>query len=77
MRQTGPFLKLCRSTNVNYLVDRNDERLEEIETENEITDNDPVAFAEFTSKNGWEEYQLVKFSFMAISEAFEFRKKWS
>ena len=33
--------------------DRNDEeQQEEIDTESQGTDNDPVAFAEFTSKDG-------------------------
>ena len=52
--------------------DRNDEeQQEEIETESQETDNNPVAFAEFTSNNGWDEYQTDKFSVMTISEAFE------
>ena len=51
---------------------RNDEeQQEEIETESQQTDNDPVALAEFTSNIGWDEYQIDKLSVMAISEAFE------
>ena len=65
----------CRSTNVKYLEDRNDEQQHETETENDITDNFPVAFAVFTSKDGWEECQVDKFSVMAISEASEVKKK--
>ena len=66
------FAKACRSGHVNYMGDRNDEeQQEEIETESQETDNNPVAFAEFTSNNGWDEYQTDKFSVMTISEAFE------
>ena len=55
--------------------DRNDEeQQEEIETESQKTDNDPLAFAEFTSNNGWDKYQNDKFLVMAISEAFEIKK---
>ena len=36
--------------------DRNDEKQQdEIETESQETDNDPVAFAQFTCKDGWDE----------------------
>ena len=49
----------------------NDEQQEEIEPENNITDNDPVALAEFKSKDTWEEHKIDKFSIMAISEGFE------
>ena len=41
-----------------------------MEIENEMTDNDPVPFAELTSTDGWEAYQLDKLSVMAITEAF-------
>ena len=44
-----------------------------IETESQEKDNDPVAFAECTSKAGWGENQIDKFSVMAISEAFEIK----
>ena len=50
----GHFAKVCRSTNVNYLGNRQDEQQEEIETESLETENDPVAFAELTSNNGWD-----------------------
>ena len=43
---------------------------EEDQTQN-IAHNDPVAFADFTSQNGWEEFRREKFSIMAIAEAFE------
>ena len=49
----GHFAKLCRSTNANYLGDRHEEQQEEFETEIRETEIDPVAFAEFTSNNGW------------------------
>ena len=44
------FAKVCLSTNVNYLANEHDEQQEEIETESTETDNDPVAFAELTTK---------------------------
>ena len=65
---------MCRSGNVNYLGDRNNEE-EQDKTESECqgTELDPVAFADFTPKNGWEEYHFDNFSVMAISEAFEIK----
>ena len=66
--QNGPN---GRSTNVNYLENRNDKQQEEVENENKMTKNEPVEFAELTSMDGCEEYQLDKFSAMAISEAFK------
>ena len=36
-------------------------------------DTDPVAFAEFTTNNGWENYQMDELSVMAISESFEIK----
>ena len=69
----GHFAKVCRSTNVNYLGNRQDEQQEEIETESLENENDPVAFAEFTSNNGWDEYQIDIFSVMAIAESFEIK----
>ena len=54
--------------------DRNDEQQEEIEMESQEIENEPVAFAEFTSKDGWEENHVDSFSVMAISEAFEAKK---
>ena len=49
----------------------NEEEQEEIECESQGTELDPVAFAEFTSKDDWEDYQVDNFSAMAISEAFK------
>ena len=53
--------------NVNYLT-RQDEQREEIETESLETENDSEAFAEFTSSNGWDEYQIDNFSVTAIKQ---------
>ena len=60
---------------MNYLGDKNEEQKEETEIENTETDNDlyAVAYAEFTSNNGWEEYQIDKFYVMAIVESFEIK----
>ena len=69
MRQTGHFAKVCRSTQVNYL--ENTDQQEELETESLETENDPVAFAEFSSSN--ENYQIDIFSVMAIAESFEIK----
>ena len=69
----GHFAKVCRSTNVKHLGTRQDEQQEEIETESLETENDPVAFAELTSNNGWDEYQIDNFSVMAIAESFEIK----
>ena len=55
----------------------NEEEQEEIESESQGTELDPVAFAEYTSKDGWGEYQVDKFSVMAISEAFEIKNTTS
>ena len=65
--------KVCRSTKVNYLANTNEEQQEETEIESMETANDPVAYAEFATNNGWEEYQIDKFSVMAISESFEIK----
>ena len=35
--------------------------------------NDPVAFAEFSSINGWDKYQIDNFSVTAIAESFEIK----
>ena len=67
----GHFGKVCRSTNVNCSGNRQDEQQEVKETESLETENDPVAFAESTSNNGCEEYQIDKFSVMAIAESLE------
>ena len=53
----GQFAKVCRSTDVNYLGN-NEEQQEETEIESTGTDTDPVAYAEFTTNNGWENYQI-------------------
>ena len=54
--------------------DRNyKEEKEEIETQSQETDKDPVAFAEFTSNNGWDEYQIDNFSVKASWEVFEIK----
>ena len=47
---------------------------EEKETESQETDNDAVALAEFTSEDGWEEYQFENVSVMVISETTEVKK---
>ena len=72
MRKTRTF---CKSLplNVNYLGNTNEEQQEETEIESTGTDTDPVAFAEFTTNNGWENYQIDEFSVMAISESFEIK----
>ena len=76
MCQTHHVDASCRSTKVNCLKDWNDEK-HKVETETDILENDPVAFAEFTSKDGWEEWQFDKFSFVAISEEFELKNSAS
>ena len=55
----GHFAIVCRSGNVNYLGDRNNE--EETESESQGTELDPVAFVDFMSKNGWEDYHVDDF----------------
>ena len=66
---------MCRSGIVNYLEDRNnEEEQDETESESQGTELDPVAFADFLLKNGWEEYHVDNFSVMAISEAFEIKQ---
>ena len=56
---------------MNYPEDKNEEEQEEMEDKNEMTENDPVAFAELTSTNGWKKFQQDNFSVMAISETIE------
>ena len=48
------LLKYAELTQVNYLEDRNEEQQEEPEGTNEMTENDAVAFMDFSSTNGWE-----------------------
>ena len=61
--QNGAIVaKVCRSGNVNYLGDCNNEKeQDDTESESQGTELRPVAFADFTSKNGWEEYHVDKF----------------
>ena len=66
--------KFCRSTNVNYLRNQQDEQQEEVETDGLETENDRVEFGDFTSNNGWNEYQIDKFSVIAVAECFEIKK---
>ena len=42
------------------MEDRQEEQQEEIETESLETENDLETFAEFTSTNSWEDYQIDK-----------------
>ena len=65
--------KVCLSTNVNYLANTTDEQQEETEIESKETNTDPAAYAEFTTINGWENYQIGEISLMAISESFEIK----
>ena len=57
----GHFAKVCRSTQVNYLEDTQIDQQEELDTESLETQNDRVAFAEFSSSNGWDNYQIDNF----------------
>ena len=52
---------------------KNEEEQEEIEYESQGTELVLVAFTNFTARDGWENYQVGKFSVMAISEAFEIK----
>ena len=66
---------MCRSGIVNYLgAGNNEEEQNEIGSEILETEPDSVAFADFTSENGWEEYQVDNFLVMAISEAFKIKQ---
>ena len=70
----GHFAEVCYPENFTYVGDRNDkEEKEEIETQSQETDKDPVAFAEFTSNNGWDEYKIDNFSVKAIWVVFEIK----
>ena len=57
----GHFAKVCRSTKVIYIGNINEEQQEETETESTGTDTDQVAYAEFTTNNGWENYPNRRF----------------
>ena len=73
MRQTGAF-RQSMPINTSQLSRRYSSRLqEELDIENLETENDPVAFAEFSSSNGWDNYQIDNFSVMAIEESFEIK----
>ena len=65
-----------RSTQVNYLEDTQIDQQEELDTESLETENDPVAFAEFSSSNGWDNYQIDNFSVMAIEESLRIQEHW-
>ena len=66
---------MCSSGKINYLEDRNNEEEQnEIESKIHEIEFDPVAFADFTSKNSREEYHVDNFLVMAISEAFEIKQ---
>ena len=56
---------------------KNQEDQGEIESESQETELDSVAFADFTSKDSWEEYHVDNVSVMAISEAFEVKNTTS
>ena len=58
---------------------KDDEQQEEIQTESQETDNDPVDSQNLHPKKGWENYQIDKFSVMAISDTFEIKNtaNWS
>ena len=65
----GHFANACI-----YFEKRQDQQQKKLKTESLETENDPVVFAEFTSNNGWDEYQRAKFSVMAIADSFEIKK---
>ena len=58
---------------MNYSEDSQIDQQEELETEKLETENNPVAFAEFSSSNGCDDYQVDNFSVMAIAESFEIK----
>ena len=60
---------------MNFLQNNNDDQPSVDDDQPQNTeDNDPVAFAEFTSKIGWEEIQRANLSMLAIAEAFEIKR---
>ena len=66
---------MCRSDQVNFLQNNEDDPQNENESQQqENYDNDPLAFAEFTSRNGWEELQRDNYLMMSISDAFEIKQ---
>ena len=58
---------------MNYLGYTNEEQQEETEIESTGTNTDPVAYAEFTTNNGWENCQIDEFSVIAILDTFEIK----
>ena len=49
----GNFAKVCRSANFNFLHNNNEEQSpEEDDHTQDVEEKGPVAFADFTSKNG-------------------------
>ena len=72
----GHFAKVCFSDQVNFLQnnEEDDQQKENESQHQENNDNDPVAFADFTSRNGWEELQRNNYSMMSISDAFEIKR---
>ena len=72
----GHFAKICRSDEVNFLQSNADDesRKENESQHHENEENDPVAFAEFMSRNGWEELQRDNYFMLSISDAFDFKQ---
>ena len=63
------------SERVNFLQNNNDDQPSVDDDQPQNTEhNDPVAFAEFTSKIGWEELQRDNFSMLATAEAFDIKR---
>ena len=61
--------------NVNFLQNNNyDQPSAEDDQPRNIEGIDPVAFADFISRNGWEELRRDKFFKLAIAQAFEIKK---
>ena len=56
-----------------YSEDSQIDQQEQLATESLETENNPVAFAEFSSSNGCDNYQVYNFSVMAIAESFEIK----
>ena len=72
----GHFAKICRSDNVNFLQNNNEEesRNDNENHTHETDDNDPVAFDEFSRQNGCKELQKDNFSMLAIEDTFEIKQ---
>ena len=56
-----------------YSEDSQIDQQEQLATESLETENNPVAFAEFSSSNGCDNYQVYNFSVMAIAESIEIK----